>query len=262
MKESGRLKNQIIRWLDIHFPEYTDVFKTKKLFTARSLATLRSYPSPRDLRDLAPEQLISVWKDHMSRPGGKRGMKKAGQLIQLARTSIGDTTSLNEDKRQLQYLLDAYARVRKTIDDFDEEIERILPEVPCSDLVLSIGGTPSSTGVILALAGDLRQLKHGNQLLRKAGLNIAERSSGKYRGKVKITKRGNSLLRKHLYLTVKHLLSYHSAFQELHAANVQVKRMTKMQSIMKLIGKLARMIVAMVRDAQPFLEDKILDTAA
>jgi hypothetical protein len=40
------------------------------------------------------------------------------------------------------------------------------------------------------------------------------------RGKVKITKRGNSLLRKHLYLTVAHLLSYHSVFQELHAENV------------------------------------------
>src|ERR1700730_13850453 len=39
--ESGRLKNQIIRWLDIHLPEYTVVFKKKKVFSARSLATLR-----------------------------------------------------------------------------------------------------------------------------------------------------------------------------------------------------------------------------
>lgn len=189
-------------------------------------------------------------------------MTKANQLIQLAKISIGDTASLDEDKRQLQYLLDAYERVRMTIDDFDKEIVRILPEVPCADLVLSIGANPSSTGVILASAGDLRNLKDGSQLLRKAGLNLAERSSGKYKGKVKITKRGNSLLRKHLYLTVTHLLSYHTVFQELHAENVQVKRMTKMQSIMKLIGKLARMLVAMARDAQPFKEEKVLKIAA
>jgi transposase len=40
--ESGRLQNQITRWLDIRFPEYTSVFK--EIFTPRSLATLRSFP--------------------------------------------------------------------------------------------------------------------------------------------------------------------------------------------------------------------------
>lgn len=262
VKESTRFKNQIIRWLDIHFPEYTVVFKPKKLFTTRSLATLRAYPSPTDLKDLQPENLISVWQEHMSRPGGKRGMRKATQLIQVAQRSIGTTVGLTENKSQLRYLLDAYEWVRKTIDEVDQEIERILPQVPCSDLVLSVGVTSTSTAVILSCAGDLRELDHGNQLLRKAGLNLAERSSGKYKGKVKITKRGNSLLRKHLYLAVTQMLSYHSAFQRLHEENVSVKRMTKMQSIMKLIGKMARMLVAMARDAQPFMEEKLQPTAA
>lgn len=134
--------------------------------------------------------------------------------------------------------------------------------MPCADLVLSIGANPSSTGVILAFVGDLRNLKDRSQLLRKARLNLVERCSGKYKGKVKITKRGNSLLRKHLYLTVTHLLSYHTVFQELYAENVQAKRMTKMRSIMKLIGKLARILVAMARGAQPFIEEKALNVAA
>jgi transposase len=133
VKESGRFKNQIVRWLDIHFPEYTVVFKKKKVFSIRSLATLRAYPSPRDLQDLKPEQLIEVWQQHMSRPGGVTGMRKASQLIHLAKSSIGDTTGLDEDKRQLQHLLDAYEWVRKMIDEADQEIECILPEVPCAD---------------------------------------------------------------------------------------------------------------------------------
>ena len=180
VKESGRLKNQIIRWLDIHFPEYTVVFNTKKVFSARSLATLRTYPSPRDLQDLKPEQLIEVWQDHMSRPGGIRGMRKSTQLIELAKSSIGNTTGLDEDKRQLQYLLDAYEWVRKTIAEADKEIERILPEVPCADLVLSIGATPSSTAVILSFAGDLRQLNHGSHCYGKLDLtwqNVAQEST-------------------------------------------------------------------------------------
>lgn len=189
-------------------------------------------------------------------------MRKATQLIQVAQRSIGNTTGLIENKLQLRYLLDAYAWVRKTIDEMDQEIERILPQVPCSDLVLSVGVTATSTAVILSCAGDLRELNHGNQLLRKAGLNLAERSSGKYKGKVKITKRGNSLLRKHLSLAVTQMLSYDSVFQQLHTENVSIRRMTKMQSIMKLIGKLARMLVAMARDAQPFIEEKLHLNAA
>jgi len=102
----------------------------------------------------------------------------------------------------------------------------------------------------------LRNLAHGKQLLRKAGLTLAERSSGKYKGQIKLTKRGNALLRKHLYFTVFDLLSHNHAFQALHAHNLEVKRMTKMQSMMKLIGKLARMLVAMAREGQRFSLDK------
>nr|WP_269320859.1 transposase [Paenibacillus sp. 1-18] len=109
---------------------------------------------------------------------------------------------------------------------------------------------------MLAFGGDLRKLSHGKQLLRKAGLNLAERSSGKYKGQIKLTKRGNSLLRKHLYFTVFHLLSFNGAFQAMHAHNIEVKRMTKMQSMMKLIGKLARILVAMAREGQTFSTDK------
>ncbi|QQE79712.1 hypothetical protein GI364_04270 [Alicyclobacillus sp. SO9] len=58
------------------------------------------------------------------------------------------------------------------------------------------------------------------------------------------------------------MLSYHSVFQQLHVENVSVRRMTKMQSIMKLIGKLARMIVAMARDRQPFIEERVQLKAA
>ena len=38
--------------------------------------------------------------------------------------------------------------------------------------------------------------------------------------------------------------------------------MSKMQSIMKLIGKLARMLVAMARDVQPFIPEKVQKMAA
>jgi transposase len=253
--KSGRIKNRIHRWLDIRFPEYRQAFDD--IFSDRSLATLRRFPAPSDLLQLSPQQMVQIWGEYMTRPGGVRGRNKAIELQALARHSVGDSTALEEDKWELRHLIEEYERICQIIDEADEMIEKILPEIPCSDLVRSVGASVPATAAILAFGGDLRKLSHGNQLLRKAGLNLAERSSGKYKGQIKLTKRGNSLLRKHLYFTVFHLLSFNEAFQAMHAHNTQVKRMTKMQSMMKLIGKLARILIAMAREGQTFSADKV-----
>ncbi len=249
--ESGRIENRIHRWLDIRFPEYRQAFKEST--STCSLATLR-FPTPSDLLQLTSEQIMEIWGEYMSRPDGVRGKNKAMELQELARHSIGDSTTLEEDKWELRHLIDEYERVRQIISEADEMIKKLLPEIPCSDLVRSVGASIPATAAILTFGGDLRKLSHRNQLLRKAGLNLAERSSGKYKGQIKLTKRGNSLLRKHMYFTVFHLLSYNHAFQALHAHNIEVKRMTKMQSMM--IGKLARILVAMARKGQTFSADK------
>lgn len=104
--------------------------------------------------------------------------------------------------------------------------------------------------------GDLRLLTHGGQLLRKAGLNLAESTSGKYKGHIKLAKRGNALLRKHLFFTVLHLIGTSPVFATWHERNVTVKRLTPMQSVMKLTRKLARLLVAMARTGQPFQGDR------
>ncbi|MGO4350020.1 IS110 family transposase [Paenibacillus sp. MCAF9] len=252
--KSGRIKNRIHRWLDIRFPEYGKAFED--IFSPRSLATLRRFPAPSDVLQLTPEQMVQTWGVYMARPGGVRGRNKAIQLQTLARHSVGDATALEEDKWELRHLVEEYERICHIIAEADEIIKKLLPEIPCSDLVRSVGVSVPAMAAIFAFGGDLRKLSHGNQLLRKAGLNLAERSSGKFKGHIKLTKRGNSLLRKHLYFSVFHLLSHNRAFQAVHAHNVEVKRMTKMQSMMKLIGKLARMLVAMAREGQAFSEDK------
>ncbi len=47
----------------------------------------------------------------------------------------------------------------------------------------------------LAEVGDLSKYDHGQQIIRLAGLNLKENSSGKRKGKTGISKRGQSTLR-------------------------------------------------------------------
>ncbi|WP_369405541.1 IS110 family transposase [Aneurinibacillus tyrosinisolvens] len=60
IKNSVRLQNRLIRWLDIRFPEYTSVFKDWTC--PRSMATLKEFPTPLDLRSLTVEEVLQRWK--------------------------------------------------------------------------------------------------------------------------------------------------------------------------------------------------------
>jgi len=59
--------------LDIRFPEYRQAFEN--IFSTRSLATLRRFPAPSDLLQLTPQQIVEIWGEYMTRPGGVRGKK-------------------------------------------------------------------------------------------------------------------------------------------------------------------------------------------
>ncbi|WP_156417406.1 transposase, partial [Paenibacillus etheri] len=62
------------------------------------------------------------------------------------------------------------------------------------------GVNVTSLAGVLGETGDLSGYAHGNALLRHAGLNLAEASSGKWRGKMVLSKRGRPRLRRFLYL--------------------------------------------------------------
>ncbi|MDF2653200.1 MAG: transposase family protein, partial [Paenibacillus sp.] len=49
---------------------------------------------------------------------------------------------------------------------------------------------PIYIAAILSGAGDRRRYTHGRQLLRKAGLHLAESMSGKRKGEIVLSKRG------------------------------------------------------------------------
>jgi transposase len=118
---------------------------------------------------------------------------------------------------------------------------------------------------ILGEAGDLSGFAHGNSLLRHAGLHLAEASSGKWKGQIVISKRGRSRLRRFLYLATMSLIMNNTEFKAMHIHNVKVKKMKKMKSIMKLCGKLARVLIGMARrneDYAPIRVQPIIESFA
>jgi len=136
----------------------------------------------------------------------------------------------------------------------ESEIQTLLGQVPPKDLkpLKELGLGPFITAVILANTRSLQKYEHGRQVLAMAGLDLCERTSGKCKGQIVLSKRGRRQLRKYLYMAVIGLVANHKAFQSWHQYNVRVLKMKKQRSIFKLIGKLARILVAIARSGETF----------
>jgi len=248
--------NYITRWIDLYFPEFRRVFKDWKE-TERAIATLRLFPLPCDLKGRTAEEIVEAWRSQgMKRPGGARGKAIAAELLRAAERSIGYTRAPAEARQAIRDLIEEYERVKQRVEGLKEEIRGLVDLIPMARQLRSIPGLgPLIIAALLAFGGDLGLYRHGRQLLRKAGLNLAERKSGKYQGQIKISKRGDSLLRKYLYLGTCILVKDNAEFKQMHAKNLG-KGMKKMASIMKCIGKLARIVVGMARHGESYRPEK------
>ncbi|MEH7383064.1 IS110 family transposase [Bacillus sp. JJ1533] len=248
--------NQIHRWVDIVFPELRQVFKD--ITCKGAIATLRLFPTPIEIASLEPYDVMRGWKSLMQR---QPGPKKAKLLIKLANSSIGTTQALDAYKFHLEQLLEEYDLTIKQLDRVEQQIKEELYKIPFAQKLLMIKGISEiSLAGILGEAGDLSGFSHGNSLLRHAGLHLAEASSGKWKGQIVISKRGRSRLRRFLYLATMSLVMNNDEFKALHALNVKVKKMKKMKSIMKLIGKLARIFVGIAKRNEEYCPSKLKET--
>ncbi|WP_461207915.1 IS110 family transposase, partial [Clostridium sp. DL1XJH146] len=84
IKSKTRVKNQITRWLDIAFPEFTKVFKD--CFCNSALVLLEKYPTPKHVVETEVDDLLKTLRTKVSTSVGK---KKLNQLKNAASKSIG-----------------------------------------------------------------------------------------------------------------------------------------------------------------------------
>jgi transposase len=252
--------NQIHRWVDIVFPELRQVFK--QITCKGSVATLRLFPTPAELRELQPQEIVGKWKTIMKRHSG---LRRAEQLISLAKHSVGTSYAVDAYKLHLQQLLEEYDLATRQLQTIEQEIVAVLKRIPIAKQMLSIKGISAiSVAGILGESGDLSGYVHGNALLRHAGLNLSEASSGKWRGQMVLSKRGRPRLRRFLFMATMCMVMNNPEFKAIHWHNVHVKKLKKMKSIMKLCGKLARILVAMARQGEIYYPNKVqpLDSIA
>lgn len=233
-------KGRISNWFDRFFPEYATVFKDWD--GKASLMTMRAFPLPADIVAKGARDVLAHWKTEVKRGVG---IKRAEALYTTAVASIGLTEGTVAARMELRTLLGQFELFNEQLERIMEQVMAILGIIPGAAQMLTVPGVGAITVAgFLAEVGDLNNYDHGQQIIRLAGLNLKENSSGKRKGKTGITKRGRSRLRALLFRAVMPMVAKNEAFKALHKHYTTRSQnpLKKKQSLIALCGKLIRVL--------------------
>ena len=99
------------------------------------------------------------------------------------------------------HTLDLYRRVKQA----KRKVDRLSHQRPSIQAMSRVVGK-GTAAVLVVEGGDPQRYESSSEWLKTFGLNLKERSSGKYIGKCKITKRGSGRARRWLYLAALRLI--------------------------------------------------------
>ena len=240
-KDLNGIKNRIVRWLDIYFPGFTKVFKNWEGKAA--LSTLRNIPFPDQISNKKPQEIVDIWRED----GIKRGVgiKKAQKLKNQAEVSIGMDTGKNMAKKELQDLLESYDVKESQLSDLESKIKDLLFDIPGAQQMVTIPGVGEMTVAgFYAECGNLGKFNHPKQIIKLAGLNLMEHSSGEHKGETKITKRGRPKLRALLFRVSFPLVRHNDEFRQIHEYYTTRPKnpLEKKQSLIAICCKLIKIL--------------------
>jgi transposase len=248
--ERTALLNQLQQLVFLIFPEFKAVFSDIKVKTAQHILT--RYSTPERIGGLNKGELGEEMRKQSM---GKFGVQQAELLISLARDTIGITEGIAGIALDIRHILVQLQAVNGFVAEIEAEMEKTLERIPCSARILSMKGLGVVTVAgLIGEVGDFTKFRTQSEIMKLAGLDLYEISSGKRKGQRRISKRGRSLLRKILYNAAISTIRKNGIMytQYTHLIDRGMKRTSALIVIAK---KLLRIIHAMVRDDRDYIRN-------
>jgi len=245
-----RLFNQLQCLLAIIFPEFLQVMRDVTTASAQHL--LRNHPTPQGIVSLGESALASLLRK-VSR--GKLREDRARALFEAANESVGVRDGRDSMLLEIGLMLDMIATSDRFLEGLEAEMIRYLEQIPYSHLILSLKGIgPVTAAGLIGEVGDFTKFRTIAEVLKLAGLDLYEVSSGKHRGKLRISKRGRPLIRKLLYLAALSAVRKGGVMYEWYQRALG-RGMIKTKALVAVSRKLLGIIYALVRDHSVYVEN-------
>ena len=249
--EIAKLKTEIKTSLQQLFPELS---KNYNIFTKSILYLLLEAPSAKRIRNFK-EKKIERFLNEMS---GNKTSVKAKDILNLAKNSIAISN------KHLEIILTSKIRRLQTIQDelsiIDEEIESSITDDINDDIEILTSipgiGEVTSKNFIIEIE-KIDKFQSYKQVSAFIGIDPSIKQSGSsvnYQGK--ITKRGNSYLRRTIWQMATSVIRYNQKFKDYYTKKRLDGKKYK-QAVIAVANKLIRLIFTLLKNRTQFQADYV-----
>ncbi len=250
LKARTAIFNQLQHLIAVIFPEFLSIMRNMSTKTAAYL--LKHHADPQSIVELGLEDLTQAIRK-ISR--GKLGRQRAEQLYQAARGGIG----IHEGKESILMEIEHFNRMIEYENEFIARLEKemlyYLEQIPYSVNLLSIKGLGVVTVAgLIGEVGDFKKFDTQSEIMKLAGFDLFEVSSGQHQGQRHISKRGRALMRKLLFFAAINAVKTHGI---MHAPYHQMlsNGKPKLKALVAISRKLLSLMFALARDNTMYVKN-------
>ena len=204
-EELNIYKNRLQKCIDIVFPEFNSLFRSK--YGIVYMNVLKTFASAEKIAN-SDIQTIRECFEYNRR--GKRISLSAEQLKVTAKTSVGIHSVAEEI--QIRHLVSQIELIEKQLSETDKKIEEF--SLQNNSPILSIPGISHFSGTsMLAELGDICNYTKASQIIKFAGIAPYHYESSQFTAQhTAITKKGSRYLRKTLYQIILPVINHNKVF--------------------------------------------------
>ena len=249
IKNRTAANNQFQDLVYVIFPELLSAMKPS---TKTGAYLLKNYPCPEDIVSLGQKPLAEIVKK-ISR--GQFTAQKALDFFEAAQKSVGVKDGKTSIILEIKHLIGMIENHNQFIKSLEKQMHTYLEQVPYSQNILSIKGIGDVTvSGLIGEVGDFKAFDTIPEVMKLAGLDLFEISSGKHSGQRRISKRGRPLLRKLLFFAAINAVKSGGIMHQKYHQMLD-RGMIKMKALVAISRKILGLIFAIVRDNSLYIEN-------
>jgi transposase len=229
--------------------------RAKRYMQSLGLKSKNDKIDAQGLADMGMQQELDQWKPCSKNLLLLRSLTRQTEMLQESRTAFRNqlesaTHLANCDKMVIQNLKSLITKIEKDIKKLKQRIEQFIKEDPALQGKYKLAEPIKGLGVhtfatIVAETGGFELFENQKQLVSYAGYDVVENQSGKRVGKTRISKKGNTHIRRIMHMASFNMVTYKvSPFHQLYG-RVYDRTKIKMKGYVAIQRKLLCMIYAL-----------------
>lgn len=258
--DGAKFKNRINSLKERLFPDLS--LTSKQLYSKIVEAVIMQY-------GLNPYKIAAVkWNTFIKKVEKIIGHKVGDKTLAILETIHGDATAnafyvmdaelSDEYERQLRFYYKKYQEIAQHKEEYKEQMINTFEKTEECKRLKAIPVSLFLLSRLIAETGKLSNYSCFRQLIRYGGLNLRERQSGKFAGQLKISKKGNTLMRKILgQMVFSGMIRGDALYHDFYAAKKAKK--DGFYALTCVMRKMLKMIFGVYKNNRGFNESRVFD---